>query len=121
MFCGACSQQMNADARFCCRCGKPIPVQSANFYGGRLTRPRYGRMIGGVCAGFAEHYGWDVALVRVVAVLLLVFGHVLIFIAYIAAWIVMPEEPLYWMPQPPPPTSYAPPPPPPYAGSAPIS
>jgi len=118
MFCGACSQQMNPDARFCCHCGRPIqPVQTANFCGsGRMVRPLYGRMIGGVCAGFADHFGWDPTLVRVLTVLLFFLGCGSIFIAYIVAWIVMPEQPLVWMTPPPPPN-----PPVNYAGSAPIS
>ena len=39
---------------------------------GQLTRPRYPRMIAGVCSGFALHYGWDLSLVRVIAVLALI-------------------------------------------------
>ena len=97
MFCGACSQQMNPDARFCCHCGKPLeaPQQAWNFNNfktGRLTRPRVGRMIAGVCAGFAQHYGWDLNLVRIITALIIVLTGVGA-IAYIAAWVIIPETP----------------------------
>jgi phage shock protein C len=48
-------------------------------------------MIAGVCAGFAEHYGWDLGLVRVLTVLLALFTGGLVLIAYLAAWIILPE------------------------------
>ncbi len=108
MYCVACNQQISQDARFCSHCGRPVPVQAWGYASRRLTRPLYGRMIGGVCAGIADHYGWDPALVRVLAVVLFVLGHVFIFIAYIAAWIIMPNAPLFYVT---PPAPYAPPPP----------
>ena len=59
----------------------------------RLSRPRHPRMIAGVCSGLAQHYGWDVSLVRVIAVLLAVCTSGIGAIAYVAAWIIIPEEP----------------------------
>ncbi len=56
-----------------------------------LSRPRTGRVIGGVCAALAQRFGWDVTLVRVLAVVsLLLPGPQLIF--YVIAWIVIPGE-----------------------------
>lgn len=56
-----------------------------------LLRPRTGRIIGGVCAALARRFGWDVTLVRVLAVAsLLLPGPQLIF--YVIAWIVIPGE-----------------------------
>lgn len=58
----------------------------------RLTRSR-DKILGGVCAGLAEYFGWDPALVRVGYVLLSVlsagFPGILV---YIILWIVMPES-----------------------------
>lgn len=59
----------------------------------RLVRPRAGRQIAGVCAGIADYFNVDVALVRVAWVVLSIvpggiFGGI---VAYLAAWIVMPE------------------------------
>lgn len=50
-------------------------------------------MVAGVCAGLAMHYGWDIALVRVLTVLITIFSSGAGLIAYIVFWIVMPEEP----------------------------
>ncbi|WP_395639334.1 PspC domain-containing protein [Pseudolysinimonas sp.] len=56
-----------------------------------LRRPRSGRVIGGVCAALATRFGWDVTLVRVLALVsLLLPGPQLIF--YVVAWIVIPGE-----------------------------
>lgn len=56
----------------------------------RLTRPRRGRMIAGVCAGVADHFGWSRTTVRV---LFVVFGLVGAGeLAYIILWILMPKE-----------------------------
>jgi phage shock protein C len=56
-----------------------------------LRRPRTGRVLAGVCAALARRFGWDVTLVRVLAVAsLLLPGPQLIF--YVVAWIVIPNE-----------------------------
>jgi phage shock protein C len=58
----------------------------------KLTRSR-SKVIAGVCAGLAEWLGWDIALVRilylVVSILSAGFPGTLV---YIILWIVMPEE-----------------------------
>lgn len=60
----------------------------------RLTRSRSKGTIAGVCAGMADYFGVDVVLVRLLwvlgAIALAFVGGV---IAYIAAWIIMPEGP----------------------------
>jgi len=48
-------------------------------------------MIGGVCAAFALHYGWDLAVTRVVTAALIILTGVGA-LAYIAAWVIIPEE-----------------------------
>jgi len=56
-----------------------------------LRRPRTGRVIGGVCAALAARFGWDVTLVRVLALVsLLLPGPQLI--VYVIAWVVIPGE-----------------------------
>jgi phage shock protein C len=101
MYCAACNQPMNAGARFCSQCGNPVqPVaqQPFNAYAGRIVRPRYGRMIGGVCAGIADHYGWDPVVVRLAAVALILCGCGSPVLLYIIAWIVIPNEPYFYVP-----------------------
>ncbi len=110
MFCTSCGRAIDGSARFCSNCGAATAgmPQAAPFtsrtagavppagYGayppGTLVRPRHPRMIAGVCSGIAEHYGWDVTIVRLVLVLSVLtagFG----IGAYLILWIVMPEGP----------------------------
>ena len=69
-----------------------------------LVRPRSGRMVAGVCAAFARTYGWNVTLFRILLIVLTPFHLGLGFIAYVVAWIVIPEESYLTYPAPPPPT-----------------
>jgi phage shock protein C len=55
-------------------------------------------MIGGVCAGLAQHFGWDIALVRILLVVLVFFGCGTPILAYFIAWIVIPNEPFVPVP-----------------------
>ena len=57
----------------------------------RLYRSRRTRMIAGIAGGLAEYFGVDVILIRLLWVIaaFLVGGGIL---AYIIAWIVIPEE-----------------------------
>lgn len=57
----------------------------------RLERPLQGRMLTGVCAGVARHFGIDVTLVRVVAVIATFVGGAGVFV-YVAATLLVPEE-----------------------------
>ena len=56
-----------------------------------LVRSRDDRIIAGVCAGIAEHYGWSRSMIRVLFVLFGLFGAGEL--AYIILWIVMPKAP----------------------------
>lgn len=48
-------------------------------------------MIGGVCAGIADHFGWSRPLVRVLTVAsILIPGPQVL--AYIVGWILIPDE-----------------------------
>ena len=58
----------------------------------RLVRLRSARKVGGVCAGFAEYLDVDVTLVRVLWIIITVLSGIFPgIIAYLVAWIVMPE------------------------------
>ncbi|HUY82312.1 MAG TPA: PspC domain-containing protein [Acidobacteriaceae bacterium] len=104
--CTQCGNAINEDARFCSVCGTAVsaaapPGQGYSAPAGtvypapsRLIRPRYGRMISGVCQGIANNYVWDVVWVRVITVLLAIFGGGIGLIAYLVFWVVMPEEPM---------------------------
>lgn len=96
IYCRNCGKELGAEAKFCPACGAAVyqapPV--AYVATSRLVRPRAGRMVAGVCQGLANAYVWDVVWVRVITVLLTVFGGGMGLIAYVIFWIVMPEEPL---------------------------
>jgi phage shock protein C len=91
VFCQSCGNGLPVGARFCSRCGAVVPA-AAYIPGRPLCRPIIGRKIAGVCIGLAQAYGWDVALVRILAVIGLCFSGGLVFVAYLAGWIGIPEE-----------------------------
>jgi phage shock protein PspC (stress-responsive transcriptional regulator) len=78
------------DANVCAYCGIRVGAVTARK---RLVRPRANRKIAGVCAGFAEYFDLDVTLVRLVWLFVVLVGGTGL-LAYVIAWIVMPEEPL---------------------------
>lgn len=93
VFCQQCGTGLPDTARFCSKCGAAIPA--APFPpGSPMVRPRTGRQIAGVCLALARNYRWDVTVVRILTVLAFIFSSGLVGVAYIAAWIGIPEEPL---------------------------
>jgi phage shock protein C len=57
----------------------------------RLLRTHDDQMIAGVCGGLARYLGVDPTLVRVVAVIGLVFAFPATVIGYVLAWAIMPS------------------------------
>ena len=59
----------------------------------KLTRSQSNRMIGGVCGGFAEYFGWAPWIVRFIYVLVTIlsaaFPGILI---YLLLWVLMPKQ-----------------------------
>jgi len=88
MYCNYCGKVIQDDAAVCAYCGVRVAASVART---KLVRPRLGRKVAGVCLGFSEYFDVDVTLVRVawlVTAFMTGFG----FLAYVIAWIVMPEE-----------------------------
>lgn len=56
----------------------------------RLTRSESDRILVGVCGGLAEHFGIDATIVRLVFVLLTVFGGSGVVI-YLVLWLIVPR------------------------------
>lgn len=56
----------------------------------RLLRSRDDRMIAGVCGGLADYFGVDPTVVRVIAVIALIFGFPGAFLGYLIAWAIVP-------------------------------
>jgi phage shock protein C len=59
-----------------------------------LARSASDRKIAGVCGGLAAYFGIDSTLVRLAVVILSIYPGAVIFgvLAYVIAWLVMPEE-----------------------------
>ena len=57
----------------------------------RLYRSRKDRMIGGVCGGLGVYFGIDPVIVRLVFVVLSIWGG-LGFLGYLVLWIIIPPE-----------------------------
>lgn len=109
MFCPNCGKSAEAGVRFCPGCGTQIG--SAGFNGGpsyappappmsKLIRPRYPRMIAGVCAAFAQQYQWDLSLVRIVTVVFALVTSGFGGLCYLAAWVIIPDGPYTLPPTP---------------------
>jgi phage shock protein C len=58
----------------------------------RLVRSRDDRWVAGVCGGVAKYFGVDSNLVRLVVVIGTIIGFGSLLLAYLVAWVLMPEE-----------------------------
>lgn len=96
MYCTKCGVELRDEDRFCSQCGTGIGQWTTSL----MAAPRSLRLdkahkkIAGVCAGFARYFDVDVVLVRVIWVAITFFGGAG-FLAYLAAWIVIPCDPVY--------------------------
>ncbi len=90
MYCNSCGKAIAEDARFCAHCGNAV----GHSHGARkFFRSRSDRKIAGVCAGTAHYFDLDTSLVRILWVLVtFAVGILPGLIAYIVAWIIVPEE-----------------------------
>ena len=93
MYCNSCGKAIAEDARFCTYCGNAV-VNSR--VARKLFRSRTDRKIAGVCAGMGHYLDLDTSLVRVLWVLVTFsVGFFPGLIAYVLAWIIVPEEPQF--------------------------
>ncbi len=90
MYCNACGTAISDQARFCSACGRAVAYP---HYPTKLMRSRVDRKVAGVCAGLSQHLGLDTSLVRILWIfIVLVSGIFPGVVAYILAWIIIPEE-----------------------------
>jgi phage shock protein PspC (stress-responsive transcriptional regulator) len=96
MYCTHCGAQAAEGTKFCAQCGATVTGAAASSESGKgtgkLTRPWADRKIAGVCAAFAQAYGWDVTWVRIFTVLLALCGCGGL-LAYVIACVCIPNEP----------------------------
>ena len=95
MFCTHCGVSLTEpEPNFCPTCGQR--TQSGASYSRpaqkRLERSLADRKVGGVCAGFANYLDLDVTLIRLLAVIGLVFSAGTGVVAYLIAMAVIPVE-----------------------------
>ena len=60
--------------------------------GKRFMRSMSDRWLAGVCSGIANYFGWDVAILRLVYLVLTLCTAFSGIIIYIILWICMPED-----------------------------
>ena len=97
MFCTKCGTELRNADKFCFECGAGTVNSQGAPRGPAMTlsRPLHDRKIAGVCAGFARYLGIDVTLTRLVALILLLWPVPFIGgLAYLIAWMVMPQDPV---------------------------
>jgi phage shock protein C len=91
MFCTNCGFQLNEDDRFCCKCGARTAVGRSEAPARALMLDKRNKKIAGVCAGLARYMDMDVTFIRALWLAIAITTGVG-FIAYLAAWIVMPSD-----------------------------
>ena len=84
MYCNQCGKTNADDAKICAYCGASL---TGAPQGRRMVRRRSDKRI----AGVAKYFGWNVTAVRVVWLLLVLFGGTG-FLLYLILWAVMPLE-----------------------------
>ncbi len=104
MYCSSCGREIVNESNFCYLCGARQTSATSNTYSyprphRRLERSVTDSKIAGVCGGLAEYWDMDPTMVRLIAVLLVLFPvpFVPAILGYFVAWIVMPkaEFPVY--------------------------
>ena len=68
-------------------------IKTKNFKGKKLLRSRKNKVIAGVCSGIGNYFDMDPVVIRLIWVVLTIFsGFFMGILAYIIAWIIIPEE-----------------------------
>jgi phage shock protein PspC (stress-responsive transcriptional regulator) len=105
MICSNCQREIADYSNFCYFCGMRQHVSTGcpSHAPKRLTKSRTDRKLAGVCGGIAEYCGIDSTILRVIWVLAVILPIPLVpaTLAYIIAWIAMPQAPIYCQVQPP--------------------
>lgn len=57
----------------------------------KLRKSRTDKMLAGVCGGFAEYFGWDATIIRIIFALLIISSFGTSILIYFILAIVMPD------------------------------
>jgi phage shock protein PspC (stress-responsive transcriptional regulator) len=82
--CSSCFETIDARAVRCPRCTQRQPDAPGLFRGVP------GRLVGGVCAALAQHFGWDLTVMRVVLVASLAITGGMGLWVYAGLWLMTP-------------------------------
>lgn len=94
MFCTKCGTELDERACYCSQCGTRTARAPEPMIPEPLMRSQTDKKIAGVCGGFAKYLAMDATVMRILW-LLLSFGLPPAgILGYIAAWILMPVEPI---------------------------
>ncbi|HEY1336914.1 MAG TPA: PspC domain-containing protein [Bryobacteraceae bacterium] len=91
MYCTKCGVELRDGDRYCSRCGARTGVDAETCARPALLLDKRNKKIAGVCAGFARYFDVDVTLVRVLWLAFALTTGVG-FLAYLAAWLIMPSD-----------------------------
>ena len=94
MYCTRCGVELQESFCYCFSCGAPTGKAPRPEPPEPLIRPALDRKIAGVSAGFARYMNMDVTLMRFLWILVTIGVFPFAILAYIAAWILMPSEPM---------------------------
>jgi phage shock protein C len=91
MLCPTCQREIADYSNFCYYCGTR---QAPGVAGRRLMRSVVDSKIAGVCGGFAEYFNVDPTVMRILVVFVTIATGLLPgIVAYVVAWILMPQAP----------------------------
>ena len=92
MYCTKCGVELRESDRFCSGCGnRTAACEQPGMPPRTLMLDKRNKKIAGVCAGFARYFGMDLVLMRVLWLCIALCTGVG-FLAYLAAWIVIPSD-----------------------------
>jgi|SRR5215831_21157515 len=91
MYCTQCGIELRQDDCYCSRCGTATGVGGVRAETKILMLDKRNKKIAGVCSGFARYLDIDVTVVRVIWLAIALTAGIG-FLAYLAAWIIMPSD-----------------------------